>query len=196
MNKKTIKPIKMGIAGCGRAGWGMHKTELQSHGRKFQVVAACDPDPKRRELMAGEYGCPTYSKIEDLIADPSVELVDIATRSPEHTAHAIMALRAGKKVFLEKPIALSLSEAKKLEKVAAKFPGALFIRHNRRFEPTFQHVREIIDSGLLGEVYEIKLRRQGFGRRDDWQTILKCGGGQLLNWGPHLVDHALRFLGG
>jgi predicted dehydrogenase len=87
-------------------------------------VAACDPDPKRRELMAGEYGCATYSKIEDLIADPAVELVDVATRSPEHTAHAIMALKAGKKVFLEKPIALSLPEAKKLGKVAAKYPGA------------------------------------------------------------------------
>jgi scyllo-inositol 2-dehydrogenase (NADP+) len=196
MSKKPIKPIKMGIAGCGRAGWGMHRTELKAHGRKFQVVAACDHNSSRRELMAGEYGCATYSKIEDLIADTEVELVDIATRSPEHTAHAIMALKAGKKVFLEKPIALSLPEAKKLEKVAAKFPGALFIRHNRRFEPTFQHVREIIDSGLLGEVYEIKLRRQGYGRRDDWQTILKCGGGQLLNWGPHLIDHALRFLGG
>ena len=196
MNKKTIKPIKMGIAGCGRAGWGMHRPELKAHGRKFQVVAACDLDSSRRELMAAEYGCATYSKMEDLIADPSVELVSIATRSPEHTAHAIMALKAGKKVFLEKPIALSLSEAKKLAKVAAQYPGSLFIRHNRRFEPTFQHVREIIASGLLGEVYEIKLRRQGFGRRDDWQTILKCGGGQLLNWGPHLVDHALRFLGG
>lgn len=196
MNKKTNKPINMGVAGCGRAGWGMHKEELKAHGKKFKVVAACDTAPARRDMMADKYGCATYSRIEDLIADPAVELVDIATRSPDHAAHAIMALKAGKKVFLEKPIALSLAEAKKLAKVAAKYPDALFIRHNRRFEPGFQHIREIIDSGLLGEVYEIKLRRQGFGRRDDWQTILKCGGGQLLNWGPHLVDHALQFLGG
>lgn len=196
MNKKTNKPINTGVAGCGRAGWGMHKEELKAHGEKFKVVAACDTDPARRDMMADKYGCTTYSRIEELIADPAVELVDIATRSPDHAAHAIMALQAGKKVFLEKPIALSLAEAKKLAKVAAKYPDALFIRHNRRFEPGFQHIREIIDSGLLGEVYEIKLRRQGFGRRDDWQTILKCGGGQLLNWGPHLVDHALQFLGG
>lgn len=101
MNKNTNKPITMGVAGCGRAGWGMHKEELKAHGKKFKVVAACDTDKSRRDLMAGEYGCATYSKIEDLIADPAVELVDIATRSPEHTEHAIMALKAGKKVFLE-----------------------------------------------------------------------------------------------
>lgn len=191
-----IKPITVGLAGCGRAGLGMHMPEMLKHGRKFNLVAACDSHQVRRDMIADEYGCTTYSKIEDLIANPAVELVDITTRSTEHVAHAIMALKAGKKVFLEKPIALSLPEAKKLAKVAAKYPGALFIRHNRRFEPAFQHVREIIDSGLLGEVYEIKLRRQGYGRRDDWQTLLKCGGGQLLNWGPHIVDHALQFLNG
>ncbi len=196
MTSKTNNSIRVGIVGCGRAGWGMHRKELMKHGRKFTVVAACDTKPARRDMMAGEYGCVTHSKIEDLISDPSVELVDIATRSPDHVAHATLALQAGKKVFLEKPIALNLPEAKKLAKVAEKYPGALFIRHNRRFEPAFQHVREIIDSGLLGEVYEIKLRRHGFQRRDDWQTLLKCGAGQLLNWGPHLIDHALRFLDG
>lgn len=196
MAGKSINPIQIGIVGCGRAGWGMHRPELKKHGGKFKVVAACDTLRARREKMVDEYGCASYTKMEDLIADPAVELVDIATRSPDHTAHAILALKAGKYVFLEKPIALTLSEAKKLAKVASAFPGALFIRHNRRFEPAFQHVREIIDSGLLGDVYEIKLRRQSYQRRDDWQTLLKCGGGQLLNWGPHLVDHALRFLEG
>lgn len=196
MSKPKIIPIKVGVVGCGRAGWEMHRPELKAHGQKFKIVAACDLDKSRREMMAEEYGCPTHRTIEDLIADPAVELVDIATRSPDHAAHAILALQAGKKVFLEKPIALNLAETKKLARVAARYPDALFIRHNRRFEPAFQHVREIIDSGLLGEVYEIKLRRHSFQRRDDWQTLLKCGGGQLLNWGPHLVDHALRFLDG
>lgn len=196
MSGKKINPIKMGVVGCGRAGWGMHRAELEAHGGKFKVVAACDINRSRRDMMAKEYGCPTYQTIEDLLADPEVELVDIATRSPDHTPHAILALKAGKKVFLEKPIALSYPEAKKLARVAARYPDALFIRHNRRFEPAFQHVREIIDSGLLGDVYEIKLRRHNFMRRDDWQTLLKCGGGQLLNWGPHLVDHALQYLDG
>ncbi len=196
MAKRRIDPIRIGIVGCGRAGWGMHKEELKAHGRKFKIVAACDTIKARRDMMAEEYDCAAYRTIEKLIADSTVELVDICTRSPEHVNHAILALKAGKLVFLEKPIALSLKEAKKLARVAASYPNSLFIRHNRRFESTFQHVHEIIDSGLLGEIYEIKLRRHSYQRRDDWQTLRKCGGGQLLNWAPHIVDHALRYLDG
>jgi predicted dehydrogenase len=104
------------------------------------------------------------------------------------------ALKANKIVFLEKPICQTYAEAKRLKAAAARSKGSLYIRHNRRFEPAFQHVREIISSGALGDVYEIKLRRGFYQRRDDWQTLMRCGGGQLLNWGPHMIDHALRLL--
>lgn len=144
--------------------------------------------------MAERYNCKTYEKIEDMIADPNVELVDIATRSKDHFDHAILALRAGKSVILEKPICLNYGQALKLREESEKSDGQLYIRHNRRFDPDFLHVREIIASGILGDVYEIRLARHSYSRRDDWQTIKEHGGGQLLNWGPHIVDHALRFL--
>lgn len=187
-------PIRIGIVGLGRAGWGMHGPEIDSAGGKFRIVAGCDVDADHRKRFAGKYGCPVYRRIEDLIADAQVELVDIATRSTEHVTHAQMALKADKDVFLEKPIAVSYSEALKLKPAIRRSRGKLYVRHNRRFEPGFQHIREIMASGILGQVYEIKLRRNGYGRRDDWQTLIRCGGGQLLNWGPHIIDHALRFL--
>jgi predicted dehydrogenase len=192
--REENKPIGLGLAGIGRAGWGMHCPELEGRTDKFRIVAACDVEKSRLDCMAERYGCKTYRKIEAMIADPDVELVSVATRSPEHVPHALLALEAGKHVFVEKPIATSYAEAKKLKTAAARSKGKIFVRHNRRFEPAFQHIREIIASGLLGKVYEIKLRRNGYGRRDDWQTLIRCGGGQLLNWGPHIVDHALRFL--
>ena len=188
------QPIGIGIAGLGRAGWGMHCKELQGREEKFRVVAACDLIASRRERMAERYGCPTYERIEDMIADPNVGLVDIATRSCDHYAHTIMALDAGKDVFLEKPMCTAYEEAQKLKAAAAASSGTLYIRHNRRFDPDFIHVREVIASGILGNVYEIRLARHGYQRRDDWQTIKEFGGGQLLNWGPHVIDHALRFL--
>ncbi len=193
--KKTSKPINVGIAGIGRAGWGMHCPELKGRENQFRIMAACDTLPNRRTRMADAYQCRTYNSVEEMVKDPEVELIDIATRSTEHVKHALLALKAGKHVFLEKPMAVSYAEAKKLVPAMQAAKGKLFIRHNRRFEPAFQHVREIIASGLLGDVYEIKLRRNGYGRRDDWQTIMRCGGGQLLNWGPHIIDHALRLLG-
>ena len=83
---------------------------------------------------------------------------------------------------------------KKLEDAVKKYPGKLFFRHNRRFEACFNHVLEIMHSGILGEVYELKLCRHCYEFRDDWQTLLDCGGAQLNNWGPHLLDQGLRFL--
>lgn len=96
--------------------------------------------------------------------------------------------------MVEKPLACRLEDALELQKVSDANPGRVFVRHNRRFEPAFEHIREIIKSGKLGNIFEIKLCRHSFQWRADWQTILDCGGGQLLNWGPHLVDHALQFL--
>lgn len=187
-------PIKLGLVGLGRAGWGMHTRELTGKEQMFQIVAACDLIEDRRNAMAEKYQCRTYSDIADLIADPEVEVVDIATRSNDHFAHAKMALEAGKTVFLEKPICCTYSEAVKLQEIAQQTPGGLYIRHNRRFEPGFVHIQEIIASGILGDVYEIKLRRMSYSRRDDWQTIKAFGGGQMLNWGPHIIDHSLRLL--
>lgn len=188
------KPIRVGIVGIGRAGWGMHSKTLEGKQDMFTIVAACDPCEDRTAMMAEKWNCKTYQDVSDLIKDPEVELVDIASRSPMHVPQAVEALKAGKSVFLEKPIALSYEEARTLAPAAKASKGNLYIRHNRRFEPAFQHIREIMADGILGDVYEIKLRRLGYQRRDDWQTIIECGGGQLLNWGPHIIDHGLRLL--
>jgi len=187
-------PIRLGIVGLGRAGWGMHCPELKGKERMFRIVAACDVIPERCERMAQTYGCTTYGRIEDLVADADVEMVDIATRSVDHCAHALLALKAGKHVFLEKPMTVSYAEARRVQAAAGRAKGDLYVRHNRRFESAFLHIREIIASGILGEVHEIKLARVGYSRRDDWQTLIEFGGGQLLNWGPHIVDHACRLL--
>jgi len=187
-------PIRLGLAGLGRAGWGMHCEELKGKEDKFRFVAACDPLPRRRRQMADRYGCRTYESVEQLVADPEVEMVDVATRSLDHFAHASLALKAGKHVFLEKPICARYAEAVRLAQLAARSRGKLYIRHNRRNEPAFLHVREIMASGILGDVFEVRLFRGGFARRDDWQTLKAFAGGQLLNWGPHIVDHSLQML--
>jgi len=188
------KPIRLGILGLGRAGWGMHCEELEGKERLFRIAAGCDTLKEKRDRFAARYGCPVYRRAEDLAADPNVEMAAVATRSVDHLAHARMALAAGKHVFQEKPIAVDYGEAKRLAAAAKRSKGGLFIRHNRRNEPAFLHVREIMASGILGDVFEVRLMRGGYARRDDWQTLKRFGGGQMLNWGPHLVDHLLRML--
>ena len=193
--QKNAAPIRVGVIGLGRAGYGMQCQELAARPDKYTVVAGCDIVSSQRKRFAEKFPeARVYAKASDLIADPNVDLVTVATRTPTHVALAVEALRAGKLVMCEKPIAVSQKEALKLQAADRKYPGRLFIRQNRRFEPCFNDVRDIIRSGILGEVYEIRLCRHQYARRDDWQTILAEGGGQLLNWGPHIVDHALQFL--
>lgn len=187
-------PIKLGLVGVGRAGWGMHCEEIEDKKEQFQIVAACDILPERCEKMAKRYGCRTYTDIADLVRDPEVEIVDIATRSCDHYAHAKMALEAGKDVLLEKPFCETYAEALELRDLAEKLGRKLYARHNRRFELHFQKIRELQKSGLLGHIYEIHIARNGYTRRDDWQTLSQFGGGQLLNWGPHIIDQSLQFL--
>ena len=189
------KKIKVGIWGIGRAGWGMHAGEIEKYSDEFQVVAGCDVDLSRAEKLAERFpGAKAYSDGDAFLSDPDIELVSVAMRSAQHIDYAIRALNAGKYVFLEKPVALSSAALEKLEAAMKDHPGKVFFRQNRRFEPAFNHVREIIDSGILGKVHEIKLCRHNFQYRDDWQAIVECGGGQLNNWGPHLIDQALQLL--
>ena len=189
------EPIRVGLVGLGRAGDGMHVAALAQRTDTYKVVAACDLIKERREKIAASTGCRTYETVEEIVKDPDVELVVIATRSCDHYRHAVMAMEAGKHVFLEKPITLSVAEAEDLFARSEK-PGAprFFPQQNRRFEATFMELRKAIDSGKLGNVFEITITEKGYQRRDDWQTISEFGGGQLFNWGPHIVDQSLRLL--
>lgn len=189
-------PIKLGIIGVGRAGYGMHIPEMKDKGL-FDIYAVCDVEEERRIKMANEYGAKTYARVEDIVEDPDIEVIDIATRSCDHFIHAMTALQAGKTVLLEKPITMNYTQAKKLFELAEKCgKNKLMIRHNRRFEAKFMEINDLIANGTLGDVYYIKRAVTQFDRRRDWQTISQYGGGQLLNWGPHLIDQALRFCGG
>ena len=189
--------IKVGLIGLGRVGMQMHLYELERFADMFELAACCDVLKDRVDDVLKRYpAAHGYTEAEALIADPDVELVTIAVPSRLHVMMAEKALAAGKIVFLEKPFALSMEGLARLRKLDEQYPGKLFLRHNRRFEACYNHILDIMKSGVLGDVYEIKLRRLRHRFRDDWQTRLDCGGGQLYNWGPHLIDQALQFLEG
>lgn len=190
------RKLKVGILGLGRAGRYMHAPELAMSPEKFEIVAAADTAPDRRENLPAEFdNARIYASLDEILADSEVEMVTIATRNPDHTPQAVKALEAGKYVVVDKPIAVTYKQALELKDAATKYPGKLFLRHNRRFEPAFNHVREIIKSGLLGNIGMIKIyRHPGFVRRNDWQTLSEFNGGMLRNWGPHMIDQALQLL--
>ena len=190
------RKLKVGIIGFGNAGRYMHAEEIGSFPELFELYAMCDHDQSRREVAEKEYpAMKRYDDIVKILADPEIDMVTIATRNCDHTLHAVQALQAGKIVVIEKPIAVSVEQSLELKYAAEKYPGKLFLRHNRRFEAALNHVKEIIDSGKLGNVYAVRVHRHPtFGRRFDWQTTSASFGGLLNNWGPHLVDQGLQLL--
>jgi scyllo-inositol 2-dehydrogenase (NADP+) len=192
---QAVDPIRVGMIGYGRAAVQHHVPEMEAQGGRFRAVAVCARNRNRQELAHARHECAVYGDFHDLLKNPDVELVDITTPSIDHAAMAIAALQAGKHVFLEKPIAVSLAEAEKLQSAARSAKGKLLVRHNRRFFADFTQMKEIIDSGRLGEVFLVRIRSLKYDLRDDWQTLKSHGGGILLNVGPHFIDHGLDLLG-
>lgn len=191
------KIIKMGFVGLGRIGWSMAKSEVSKYPEKLTITAACDLIPERTAKVADLYpGCKEYTDYAEMLKQEDIDVVYIATRSCDHFDHAMTALKAGKDVVLEKPATISYEEAVKLFDHANK-PGTprLFVHQQRRFEEPFRKVMEVVASGKLGKIFEINIRQNGFQHRDDWQTIDEFGGGQLLNWGPHMIDQSWQLLG-
>ena len=194
-DEAVSQPVKVGIVGLGRAGWGMIYKEVAERS-DLAVVAGADVLAERTAELQAACGATPYSSLDGLLADPEVELVAIANASKDHAATALAALRAGKHVLAEKPVALSLAETDELIAAAEMSEGRLLVRHNRRFDPPLLMSKRIIASGKIGRVFRVQLRWTIYRRRADWQTLREHGGGLLLNWGPHIVDWAMQLVGG
>jgi predicted dehydrogenase len=102
-------------------------------------------------------------------------------------------MEAGKHVLCEKPFAMSCAEADQVISVAERTGRVLSIFQNRRFDPHFQKVREIVSSGVLGRIVQVRFAWHSFSRRWDWQTLKEFGGGMLNNTGAHFLDQLLFF---
>ncbi|MBQ7649353.1 MAG: Gfo/Idh/MocA family oxidoreductase [Victivallales bacterium] len=189
--------IRFAVIGLGRMGRGHIGEIRQIAGDKFELAAVCDHAPDRLENLPPEWGTSyrKYSSLDELLKDKDVDMVTIAVRHLDHTPMAIKVLESGKYCVIEKPVAPNVKTMKQLQACSEAHPGHLFIRQNRRFEPHFVKCFELMKSGIIGEPQYVNMHICcGFCRRNDWMTIPEFFGGLLSNWGPHMIDQALRFL--
>jgi scyllo-inositol 2-dehydrogenase (NADP+) len=190
--------LRVGLCGLGRGAFGMLQRDLLTQ-PVARIVACTDLLAERTRDLAAKLNARPVGSFEALLAEKDVELVVISTRSHEHAAMAAKALRAGKHVLLEKPAAVTLAETDKLLDLARQLQRRrsvrLFIRHNRRFDAPFQLARHVIKSGKIGSLFAFSLRVHSYNPRRDWQSFRRFGGGQLLNWGSHVIDWAIQLLG-
>ena len=184
------KAAVIGYGGMG--GWHV------DHILKSDVVelAGIYDIKEEKQELARSRGIRAYSSREELLADPEIEMVTIATPNDVHEEIAIAALEAGKNVLSEKPVTLSLDSLERMI-AASKKAGKIFSVHqNRRFDVDYLAMRQLRDSGEIGEIINIESRIHGSrGIPSDWRGIKKYGGGMLYDWGIHLIDQALMILG-
>lgn len=189
------KPIAVGIAGLGRSGWNIHAEALQHLDDLYRIVAVSDRLAERREEAKDKFECRTCEEFDGLIADQDVELIVVATPNPYHTEHAIRAMRAGKHVMCEKPMALDTAAADEMIAAARETGKILAPFQNKRYDDAYLKIRELIESGIFGRILMVRMSANAFTRRWDWQTLKKYDGGSLNNTAPHLLDLACEFIG-
>lgn len=185
---------RLGIVGYGGMG-GWHA----DHALKSDVVELAgiyDIKPERREV-AKQKGIHAYDSMEALLSDESIDLVTVAIPNDVHKDVVIKCLLAGKNVICEKPVALSSAEFAEMVDAAHK-SGKLFTVHqNRRWDVDFLAMKQLYNSGEIGEVFNIESRIHGSrGIPSDWRGEKKYGGGMLLDWGVHLIDQILQIYAG
>ncbi len=186
--------VRVGIIGYGYAGRVFH-APLIAQVAGLELYAVASRDEGRRQQAQRDWGVVVYPSPEDLLADPKVDLVVVATPHDTHHPLTKAALQAGKHVVVDKPFTLTVAEADDLIAEGKKRQRVLSVFHNRRWDWDFLTVRKVWESGWLGDVWLAELSVGRYGPSGRWRGEREHMGSLLHDWGVHLVDQALLLMG-
>lgn len=193
---KVIEHVNWGFVGCGEV------TEKKS-GPAFRliensdVVAVMSRTPSKAKSYAERHNVRKYySDATELINDPEVNAVYIATPPSTHTTFAIMALKAGKPAYVEKPLSSNYQDCNRINRISQQTGVPCFAAYYRRELPYFQKVKELVSDGCIGEVINVQIRFSVPPRDMDynrhnlpWRVIPDiAGGGYFYDLAPHQID--------
>jgi predicted dehydrogenase len=188
--------IKWGIIGCGnvcehKSGPPMYKLEHSS------LVAVMRNDSEKLADFARRHNVPrTFTDASQLINDPDVNMIYIATPPGSHKEYAIKALSAGKPVYVEKPMAMNYRECQEMITASQKAGQKLFVAYYRRALPYFMKIKQLLDDGIIGTVMSVNIK---FNRPESdadrnpehqsWHLNREIGGeGYFYDLAPHTLD--------
>lgn len=186
---------KMKVAIVGYGGMGSWHADHLLQSDVAELAGIYDIRRARCELAESK-GIHVYRTLRELVNDPAVELVTVAVPNDCHEDVVLTALNAGKNVICEKPVALTMESLDRMI-AAAEANGVRFSTHqNRRWDVDYLAMKQIKESGELGEI--ISLESRIFGSRgipSDWRGERSHGGGMIYDWGIHLIDQILNIFG-
>jgi len=191
----TTAPIRTALLAYGMSGKLFQAPFLAAH-PGFELYAVAERTEQR---MHHDYpGIRSYASVAELLAEPSIELVVVNTPSNTHFELASQALRAGKHVLLEKPVATSVAQLQELLALASKMDRHLLAYHNRRWDTDFGAVRRVVESGQLGQLIEVHFRFDRYKptlNPKKFKEEAQPGSGLVYDLGPHLIDQAISLFG-
>ncbi|MDF1567693.1 MAG: Gfo/Idh/MocA family oxidoreductase [Spirochaetaceae bacterium] len=195
--------IRWGVIGAGDVVERKSGMPLKTlNGSSWTALMRRNLDEGRR--IARRFGVPNvYGKVSQILEDPRVNAVYIATPPSSHASLAIQALGAGKSVYLEKPMALNADEARLIVDAVAETGGKLTVAHYRRALPAFLKVGELLSSGAVGTPLFARIRvlqptvsSIAAAEADSWRLNPQVSGGGLFHdLSPHQLDLMLRWFG-
>jgi len=189
------KKLNVAIIGQGRSGFDIHgRYFLSEQNTHYKVVAVVDAIEERRTYAQKSFGCTVYSDYRELFPRKDIDVVINATFSYLHYPVTMDLMKHGFNVITEKPFAGYTCECDDMISCSQKNHVMLTIFQQSRYAPYFLKIKEILNSGVLGEIIQISLAFSGFARRWDWQCSQRFYGGNLLNTGPHPLDQVVDLL--
>jgi len=194
--------IKLGIIGTGLAAKNLHLPALKRLSDKFEITAVCNhTEPKAKEFSQLLGGVPYFLSYEELLRQDNVDAVDIALPIELNYEAALASLKAGKHVFLEKPVAADMEQAEAMLKFPEIYKRVILVAENFRYRKVFRRVKEIIDSGEIGRHYAAHwnlfygITTENEYAATKWRQNHKYPGGFITDAGVHNIA-ALRLLFG
>jgi len=192
------KKLGVGIIGSGGIAQGAHMPAFAAL-PDVEMLAVCDVSKTARESAAEKFGVP--NQFEDwapMLAMDEIDIVSVCTPNTYHFQPTMDALKAGKHVLVEKPMAISVAEAKKMGAAAKKAGRKLMIGQTCRFNPQSKAMKDFMDSGAVGDVYYARamaLRRRGIPGWGAFTSKELSVGGPVFDIGVHILDLTLWLMG-
>ena len=183
--------MRAGIIGFGLSGRVIHLPLLRRAGFEVSTVAVTDP------LKYTEHSDINFVTVEDLCADPTLDLIVVASPNALHEAHGMLALESGKHVVFEKPLASTLKSANRISSAAQKARGRASVFHSRRWDGDFLTLQDCQRRGAIGDwqIFESRWSMNKPVAQQRWKDQDALGGGLLVDFMPHLVDQTLTLFG-
>ncbi len=183
--------IRIGIIGCGKVAWERHYPALRRL-PEFKVDAVCDTDAARAGRIAALYGARrTFADFHELAGQDDLDAVAVLTHTGAHAETGIAVLEAGKHLFIEKPLALTMAEADRLIEARRRSGRVAQVCFNLRWHRLIREAKAIIQAGALGRVKAIRSVHTHDRTGEDapkWHRKLALGGGVCFNEGVHHYD--------